>query len=69
MARDQLDLTPIESRDELVAWIAAGAKPREKFRIGTEHEKLPFTLRDRRPVPYEGRRGIRAIPPAARPRS
>jgi glutamate--cysteine ligase len=61
MARDQLDLTPIESRDELVAWIAAGAKPREKFRIGTEHEKLPFTLNGHRPVPYEGRRGIRAL--------
>jgi glutamate--cysteine ligase len=61
MARDQLDLTPIESRDELVVWIAAGAKPREKFRIGTEHEKLPFTLNDHRPVPYDGRRGIRAL--------
>jgi glutamate--cysteine ligase len=61
MARDQVDLTPIESRDELVAWIAAGAKPPEKFRIGTEHEKLPFTTADHRPVPYDGRRGIRAI--------
>ena len=61
MARDQVDLTPIESRDELVAWIAAGAKPPEKFRIGTEHEKLPFTIAAHEPVPYEGRRGIRAI--------
>jgi glutamate--cysteine ligase len=61
MARDQIDMRPIESRDELVAWIAAGVKPREKFRIGTEHEKLPFTLNDHRPVPYEGRRGIRAL--------
>jgi glutamate--cysteine ligase len=61
MARDQVDMRPIESRDELVAWIAAGVKPREKFRIGTEHEKLPFTLNGHAPVPYEGRRGIRAI--------
>ncbi|MEX0589580.1 MAG: glutamate--cysteine ligase [Xanthobacteraceae bacterium] len=61
MARDQVDLTPIESRDELVAWIAAGAKPRSQFRIGTEHEKLPFAVAGHAPVPYEGRRGIRAL--------
>ncbi|MCC6948024.1 MAG: glutamate--cysteine ligase [Bradyrhizobiaceae bacterium] len=61
MARDQIDMTPIESRDELVAWIAAGAKPKRAFRIGTEHEKLPFTLKGHDPVPYEGRRGIRAL--------
>jgi glutamate--cysteine ligase len=61
MARDQIDLTPIESRDELVAWIAAGVKPPAKFRIGTEHEKLPFTLAGHSPIPYEGRRGIRAL--------
>jgi glutamate--cysteine ligase len=61
MARDQIDMTPIESRDSLVAWIEAGVKPREKFRIGTEHEKLPFTHAGLAPVPYEGRRGIRAV--------
>ena len=61
MARDQIDLTLIESRDELVAWIAAGVKPPAKFRIGTEHEKLPFTLAGHAPIPYEGRRGIRAL--------
>ncbi|HEY2528687.1 MAG TPA: glutamate--cysteine ligase [Xanthobacteraceae bacterium] len=61
MARDQVDLTPIEGRDELVAWIAQGAKPKSQFRIGTEHEKFAFTLDGYRPVPYEGRRGIRAL--------
>jgi glutamate--cysteine ligase len=61
MARDQVDRTPIESRDELIAWIAAGAKSPAEFRIGTEHEKLPFTLAGRAPVPYEGARGIRAL--------
>jgi glutamate--cysteine ligase len=61
MARDQLDMTPIETRDELVAWLAHGAKPKEDFRIGTEHEKIPFTLSDHAPVPYEGKRGIRAL--------
>ena len=44
MARDQIDMTPLQSRDELVAWLAAGVKPPSEFRIGTEHEKTPFTL-------------------------
>ena len=61
MARDQVDLTPIERRDELVEWIAQGVKPKSQFRIGTEHEKFAFTLEGHRPVPYEGPRGIRAL--------
>jgi glutamate--cysteine ligase len=61
MARDQVDLTPIEQRDELVDWIAHGVKPKSQFHIGTEHEKFAFTLEGHRPVPYEGRRGIRAL--------
>ena len=72
MARDQIDMTPLQSRDELVAWLEAGVKPPSEFRIGTEHEKTPFTLSGRQPVPYEGARGIgalwepgRAAPPAA----
>ncbi len=61
MARDQVDLTPIERRDELVDWIAQGVKPKSQFRIGTEHEKFVFTLEGHRPGPYEGRHGIRAL--------
>jgi len=61
MARDQVDLTPIEGRADLVNWIAQGVKPKSQFRIGTEHEKFAFMLEDHRPVPYEGRRGIRAL--------
>jgi glutamate--cysteine ligase len=54
-------MTPIESRDELVAWFEAGSKPRENFRIGTEHEKFAFTLERHDPVPYAGPRGIEAL--------
>jgi glutamate--cysteine ligase len=61
MARDQIDMTPVESRDELVAWFAAGAKPREEFRIGTEHEKFGFTRNGHAPIPYGGPRGIEAL--------
>jgi glutamate--cysteine ligase len=61
MARDQVDLTPIERRDELVAWLAQGVRPKSQFRIGTEHEKFAFTLEGHHPVPYEGPHGIRAL--------
>ena len=61
MARDVVDLTPIESRDELVAWFEQGAKPKAQFRIGTEHEKFAFSTDGNKPVPYEGQRSIRAL--------
>src|SRR5438128_296512 len=61
MARDQVDMTPIETRDDLVAWFAAGITPKSQFRIGTEHEKFPFTIGDHRPIPYDGRRSIRSL--------
>jgi glutamate--cysteine ligase len=61
MARDVVDLTPIESRDELVAWFEKGAKPKARFRIGTEHEKFAFTTDGNNPVPYDGQRSIHAL--------
>src|SRR5450432_4415052 len=61
MARDQIDMTPIETRDELVAWLEAGCKPKTQFRVGTEHEKFAFTVDGHRPVPYAGQHSIRAL--------
>ena len=66
MTRDVTDKNPITSRDELVAWLEAGVKPPAQFRIGTEHEKIPFYRRSHSPVPYDpsparGQGGIRAI--------
>ncbi|MCO5063338.1 MAG: glutamate--cysteine ligase [Rhizobiaceae bacterium] len=61
MARDTTDFQPIETFDELVGYLAAGSKPREKWRIGTEHEKFPFYVDGNAPVPYGGDRGIRAL--------
>ena len=51
----------IGSRDDLVAWIAAGSKPPERWRIGTEHEKFVFAADTLAPVPYDGPRSIRAL--------
>src|SRR3981189_1938314 len=61
MARDQIDMTPLKSRDELVAWLEAGVKPPSEFRVGAEHEKTPFTIEGHHPVAYEGARGIGAL--------
>ncbi len=65
MARDSDDAIPIESWDELAADIEAGEKPKDRWRIGTEHEKFPFYQDDLGAVPYEddatGRPGIRAV--------
>jgi len=51
----------IESRDELVAYLEAGSKPKSDWRVGTEHEKFGFYQKGHAPVPYEGERGIGAL--------
>lgn len=52
---------PIESRAQLVAMIADGCKPRKEWRIGTEHEKFGYRLKDFTPLPYEGSNGVKAL--------
>ncbi len=61
MARDTVDEQPIEGKADLIAWIARGEKPASAFRIGTEHEKVPFYPEGLKPVPYEGQKGIRRL--------
>ena len=61
MARDTTDSQPIEGMDELVGYLAGGNKPKAAWRIGTEHEKIPFYVDGHAPVPYGGDRGIRAL--------
>lgn len=55
------DAARIESHQQLVDDLAAGCKPPEDWRIGTEHEKFGFRLSDLRPPTYEGPQGIRAV--------
>ncbi len=51
----------IESRAQLAEFLEAGCKPRETWRIGTEHEKFGYRLADRKPLPYEGACSVRAM--------
>jgi glutamate--cysteine ligase len=52
---------PIGSRDDLVRYLESGSKPRADWRIGTEHEKFVYDPRTFKPVPYDGRPGIRLL--------
>jgi len=52
---------PIESRADLIGALARGAKPKDRWRIGTEHEKHVFHTAPLRPVAYEGPDGVRAL--------
>ncbi len=52
---------PVTDKRQLVDYLAAGSKPRAKWRIGTEHEKFAFNLKDLRTLPYDGTAGIRAM--------
>jgi glutamate--cysteine ligase len=61
MARDTTDDRLIETHEQLVEWISVGSKPKDEWRIGTEHEKFGYCMKSLKPVPYEGKRGIQAI--------
>ncbi|MDB5737272.1 MAG: glutamate--cysteine ligase, partial [Sphingomonas bacterium] len=51
----------IESRDDLIAVFADGEKPKERWRIGTEHEKFVYRFADHRAPSYEEKGGIHAL--------
>ncbi|WP_130617367.1 glutamate--cysteine ligase [Dyella amyloliquefaciens] len=53
--------TPIGSRQQLIDYLAAGEKPRDAWRIGTEHEKFGFLTDTLRPPTFDGDRGIRVL--------
>ena len=51
----------IEDRAQLAEYLAAGCKPPEDWRIGTEHEKFGYQLADQLPLPYAGACSIHAM--------
>ncbi|WP_096786730.1 glutamate--cysteine ligase [Rhodobacter sp. CZR27] len=52
---------PIESFEQLAAYMEAGCKPASDWRIGTEHEKFGYVAATLEPLPYEGACSVRAI--------
>jgi len=52
---------PVGSTEDLVALLRAGEKPRDAWRVGTEHEKIGLHAASLRPVPFDGEGGIEAL--------
>ncbi|MCV6586694.1 MAG: glutamate--cysteine ligase [Marinibacterium sp.] len=57
---------PIERYEQLAEYMAEGCKPRQDWRIGTEHEKFGYCTDTLKPLPYEGERSILAVLTALR---
>ncbi|MBS0283333.1 glutamate--cysteine ligase [Sphingomonas sp. 67-36] len=51
----------IESREQLIASFARGEKPKERWRIGTEHEKFVYAIADHHAPSWGEPHGIRAL--------
>ncbi|SLN59225.1 Glutamate--cysteine ligase GshA [Roseovarius litorisediminis] len=52
---------PIEHHEQLAGYLESGCKPKEDWRIGTEHEKFGYCKDTLKPIPYEGPRSILAV--------
>ncbi len=61
MATNDKKQVLLESKDQLITTLSKGCKPKENWRIGTEHEKFIFDAKTHRRLPYEGVPGIRAL--------
>ena len=51
----------IEHIDQLAEYMASGNKPRDQWRIGTEHEKFGWLTATRAPLPYAGEASISTL--------
>ena len=51
----------IEHHDQLAQYLADGCKPKEAWRIGTEHEKFGYCKDSLKSLPYDGERSVRAV--------
>ena len=52
---------PIERYEQMAEYLADGCKPKQDWRIGTEHEKFGYCKDTLNPLPFEGERSIRAV--------
>ena len=52
---------PIERHEQLAEYLASGCKPKDDWRIGTEHEKFGYCKDTLMPLPYVGTRSILSV--------
>ncbi len=61
MARDQIDMTPVESRDELVAWFAEGQNRAKSSESAPNTRNSPSPASGTGRCPMAGRAGIEVL--------
>jgi glutamate--cysteine ligase len=52
---------PIAGVDDLIRYVASGAKPRSEWRVGTEYEKVGVLRESGLAAPFSGQRGIESV--------
>jgi glutamate--cysteine ligase len=51
----------LETREHLIRYFEAGAKPRAQWRVGSEYEKIAVSAHDGRALPFSGPGGVEEI--------
>ncbi|HVN26903.1 MAG TPA: glutamate-cysteine ligase family protein [Candidatus Binataceae bacterium] len=51
----------VETKEDLIRYFESGAKPREKWRVGTEYEKVAVDAATGRALPYSGPDGVETM--------
>jgi glutamate--cysteine ligase len=54
-------MSDIEKKDQLEEYFHAAGKPRERWRVGTEYEKVGIDRSSGKAIPYSGPRGVESI--------
>ena len=49
------------TKRDLIDYMASGCKPRDRWRMGLEHEQFAFNAQTGAPLPYDGEPGIKQI--------
>ncbi len=58
---DEHDAVPVKSIEDLVTYFSSAGKPRDKWRVGSEHELIGVIRATGEAPPYEGPNGIGAL--------
>ena len=51
----------LENKREIIEYFQKGSKPKQFWRIGTEHEKFLYDLNTLQPIDYHGKNGIKSL--------
>ena len=51
----------IENKKQVIEYFEKGSKPRQLWKIGTEHEKFLYHLNTLKPIDYYGKKGVKSL--------